>query len=122
MAFASIESLFHGFGGGGGYGSGFGGNGFSEGRPEEVVNNYYGDGVEHRGEHLTDAVSDDDGLQNDGFGNNVSSDRFVDREPANSDASDASEDNSDLDSFDSGSDDSGIDAGDSSDYGGDDQS
>jgi hypothetical protein len=44
MAFQSMEGLFHGFGGGG-YGGGYGG-----GRPEEVVNNYYGDGNErHEG-------------------------------------------------------------------------
>lgn len=42
MAFAGMESLFHGFGGGG-YGGGFGG-GFGGGRPEEIINNYYDDG------------------------------------------------------------------------------
>jgi len=39
MMFQGMESLFHGFGGGGGYG---------EGRPTEVIeNNYYGEGNEH---------------------------------------------------------------------------
>lgn len=36
MMFQGMEDLFHGFGGGGGYGGGFG-----EGRPTEVINNYY---------------------------------------------------------------------------------
>ena len=41
LAFEGIESLMHGFGGGGGFGSG-------GGRPEEIINNYYGDsGREH---------------------------------------------------------------------------
>jgi hypothetical protein len=50
VAFAGMESLFHGFGGSGGYsGGGFGGGGYEGGRPEEIVNNYYDDG--DRGEH-----------------------------------------------------------------------
>jgi uncharacterized protein len=48
LAFEGIESLMHGFGHeagyGGGFGSGFGGLG-EGGRPEEIVNNYYGDAV-----------------------------------------------------------------------------
>jgi hypothetical protein len=51
VAFAGMESLFHGFGGGG-YGGGFEG-----GRPEEVVTNYYEDG--DRGERR-DASDDRD--------------------------------------------------------------
>ena len=49
LAVEGIESLFHGGhpGYGGGWGSGFGGGGFGGGeRPEEVVNNYYGDSPE----------------------------------------------------------------------------
>ncbi len=42
LAFEGIESLMHGFGHSAGYGSGFGGFGESN-RPEEIVNNYYGD-------------------------------------------------------------------------------
>lgn len=47
MMFQGMESLFHGFGGGGGYG---------EGRPTEIVNNYYegGDRPEH---HAADTDS-----------------------------------------------------------------
>jgi len=41
MAFAGMESLFHGFGGGG-YGGGFGG-GYEGGHPEEIIKNYYDD-------------------------------------------------------------------------------
>jgi len=52
MMFQGMESLFHGFGGGGGYGGGYG-----EGRPTEVIeNNYYGEGNEH--EHHAADTSD----------------------------------------------------------------
>jgi len=48
MMFQGMESLFHGFGGGG-YGGGYG-----EGRPTEVIeNNYYGEGNEHE-HHVAD--------------------------------------------------------------------
>ena len=56
LAFEGIESLMHGFGGGGGsFGGGMGG-----GRPEEIVNNYYGDSApgEHRDEHLSSDIED----------------------------------------------------------------
>lgn len=44
LAFQGIESLMHGFGGGGGFGSAQGLGGFGGGAPrEEIVNNYYGD-------------------------------------------------------------------------------
>jgi hypothetical protein len=51
LAFEGIESLMHGFGHAAGYGGqGFGG--FDGGqRPEEVVNNYYGDDRGERGGH-----------------------------------------------------------------------
>lgn len=42
LAFEGIESLMHGFGHSAGYGSGFDG-----GRPQEVINNYYGDSAGH---------------------------------------------------------------------------
>jgi uncharacterized protein len=46
LAFEGVESLLHGFGHSAGYGSGFDG-GLGGGRPEEVVNNYYGDSAPH---------------------------------------------------------------------------
>lgn len=55
LAFEGVESLLHGFGGHSGFGSGFGGPGYVEERPE-VINNYYGDaagGRERAG--MTDA-------------------------------------------------------------------
>ena len=56
LAFEGIESLMHGFGGGGSsFGSGMGG-----GRPEEIINNnYYGDAspAEHK-EHLSSDIED----------------------------------------------------------------
>lgn len=57
LAFQGIESLMHGFGHAAGYeGQGFGG--FDGGqRPEEIVNNYYGDDRGERGGH---AVSSDE--------------------------------------------------------------
>ena len=56
LAFEGIESLMHGFGHAAGYGSGFDG-GFSGGRPEEVINNYYGDSAQH--EHRDSSGGDD---------------------------------------------------------------
>ena len=55
LAFEGIESLMHGFGHASGYGTEFAGQGPGHGggggRPEEIVNNYYGDatGHEHAG-------------------------------------------------------------------------
>jgi hypothetical protein len=44
LAFEGVESLMHGFGHAAGYGGGQGFGGFDGGqRPEEVINNYYGD-------------------------------------------------------------------------------
>jgi hypothetical protein len=53
LAFQGIESLMHGFGHAAGYGSeqGFGGFGGQAQRPEEVINNYYGDDHGDRGGH-----------------------------------------------------------------------
>src|ERR1700678_3964035 len=51
LAFQGIESLMHGFGHAGGYGQDFGGFGGGGGRPEEVINNYYGDDRGERGGH-----------------------------------------------------------------------
>ena len=42
LAFEGVESILHGFGGGGGYGmGGFGGGGFERPAGETVINNYY---------------------------------------------------------------------------------
>jgi uncharacterized protein len=65
LAFEGIESLMHGFGHSAGYGSGFGGIGESN-RPEEVINNYYGDASPH--EHSENAghlSSDSEGHHDD---------------------------------------------------------
>ncbi len=60
LAFEGIESLMHGFGGGGGMGSGLGG--FGGGAPrEEVINNYYGDSGGQGGH---EGRSDDSGFYN----------------------------------------------------------
>jgi uncharacterized protein len=66
LAFEGIESLMHGFGHAAGYGSEFGGIG--GGRPEEVINNYYGDAGpnEHGGEGSRGEERREDGAQ---FGN-----------------------------------------------------
>jgi len=91
MAFQSMESLFHGFGGGGGYG------GYGGGRPEEVVNNYYGEGGEHH------ESRDDSSFYNPGH--DASSQQFADTDstPAEDTSYDdaASDDTSSFD--DSGS-------------------
>jgi len=57
LAFQGIESLMHGFGHAAGYGQDFGGFGGAGQRPEEIVNNYYGDS---QGEHGGHAVSADE--------------------------------------------------------------
>jgi hypothetical protein len=53
LAFQGIESLMHGFGHAAGYGGeqGFGGFGGQAQRPEEVINNYYGDDRGDRDSH-----------------------------------------------------------------------
>jgi hypothetical protein len=53
LAFEGIESLMHGFGHAAGYGGeqGFGGFGGEGQRPEEVINNYYGDDRGDRDSH-----------------------------------------------------------------------
>jgi hypothetical protein len=61
LAFEGIESLMHGFGHAAGYGGqGFGG--FDGGqRPEEVINNYYGDDRGERGGHEVSAAERSEG-------------------------------------------------------------
>ncbi|RSL15898.1 hypothetical protein EDE15_1404 [Edaphobacter aggregans] len=112
LAFEGIESLMHGFGHGGGYGSGFGGFGESN-RPEEIVNNYYGDATpsEHSG-HLSPDIEDRRGesrfseaVDNDDHGDslmgsddtNDTADNFADDSADFGDSSDGG--------FDSGNDD-----------------
>jgi uncharacterized protein len=58
LAFEGIESLMHGFGHAAGYGQDFGGFGGEGQRPEEVVNNYYGD--DRAGEQGGHGVSADE--------------------------------------------------------------
>ena len=110
-AFAGIESLFHGFGGGG-YGSGFAG-----GRPEEIINNNYYD--EDRGERrgglentgLDSDRGSDDGLRDASYTGGTGEDHFADTNDSDmnlqSDDADSSLDNSNVD--DSSSDDSNLD-------------
>ncbi len=120
LAFEGIESLMHGFGGGGGFGGGqgLGGFGGGGGAPrEEIINNYYGDsGPERGGGGLSSDIED---RRNDS--GDSSGDRFADSgsgDDTGSDyAADDSADNSGDDSFDSGGDDSSFDSG-----GGDDSS
>ena len=65
LAFEGIESLMHGFGHAAGYGGqGFGG--FEGGqRPEEIVNNYYGDSKEERSGHEVSAAERSEGNRED---------------------------------------------------------
>jgi uncharacterized protein len=110
LAFEGIESLMHGFGHSGGSGLGFGGGGFGgfgeSNRPEEIVNNYYGDASPRDREERTDYLSPDteenrgesrfsDASYNDDRGDSLSSD----------DLSTDSNDFDDSSDFDSGSDD-----------------
>jgi hypothetical protein len=97
LAFEGIESLMHGFGGHQGGGYGFEGGG---GRPEEIVNNYYGDSAshEHSGGNLGSDIED---RRND-FAGSGTNDTYSD---------DSSDGNNDFDSSDdssSGNDDSSL--------------
>ncbi len=127
LAFEGIESLMHGFGGSGG-GSGFG-SGMSGGRPEEIVNNYYGDAApgEHhlssdiedrRGESssFADAVTNDDHHDGkDGFLDSSSGDADNGSDDPDTSSTDDAPDDS---SYDDGSsfDDGGSDSGDDTNY------
>ena len=118
LAFQGIESLMHGFGGGGGFGGGAQGlGGFGGGAPrEEIVNNYYGD---------SDRDRDSGGLSpdiEDRRGDGGAGDRFADADSATGDTAsdygtddDTATDSGDDSSFDSGSDDSSFDSGGSDD-------
>ena len=67
LAFEGVESLLHGFGNSM---TGMGGGG----RPEEIVNNYYGDDAGARGERGDNFADDDRSRENDDPGNNVFTD------------------------------------------------
>ncbi len=101
LAFEGIESLMHGFGGGGGFGGGSGFGGFGGGgRPEEVVNNYYGDSGSQGHSDLADRLSPDvEDRRDDGSGTSS----FADTADSNDDntSNDSADDSS---SFDDGSD------------------
>ena len=118
LAFQGIESLMHGFGHAAGYGQEFGGFGGGGGRPEEVINNYYGDDRGGREGHDVSADERSLGQQEDrDFG---SLDSKNDRDSL--DGSDSSNSNDDSDSSldDSSYDDGGSDFGDDGSGGGDD--
>lgn len=129
LAFQGVESLMHGFGHAAGYGQEFGGLGAGVGegqRPEEVVNNYYGDDRGDKGEKGVSADERSLGAQED---RDFQAGDAKDNNSTNDDATDDSIDDSssndgDLDadtssndsSFDSSFDDGG------GDFGGDDSS
>jgi uncharacterized protein len=108
LAFEGIESLMHGFGHAGAYGSGFGGFGESN-RPEEIVNNYYGDAVpSERSEHLSPDIEDRRGESR--FSEAVDNNDHGESLMGNNDSADFADDSASFDdgsdsSFDSGSDD-----------------
>ncbi len=116
VAFEGIESLFHGFGGGGG----FGGRGFEGDRPSEtIINNYNDDGGGH--ERDRDDRGDRDGRDDSSFYNpNDDASRggeahgFADSNQNDNGSDDTSDDNSSDDSndFDSGGDNSDYSGGD----------
>jgi uncharacterized protein len=67
LAFEGVESLMHGFGHAAGYGSeqSFGGFGGPTQRPEEVVNNYYGDDRSDRDRHEASSAERSEGDRED---------------------------------------------------------
>ena len=110
LAFEGMESLFHGFGGGG-YGGGYG-----EGRPTEVIeNNYYGEGNEHE-HHAAD--SNDNSFYNPDKDASRDSDTSQFAGANDNDDSQTADDSSQDDFADSGDDNSGGDDYSSSDDGG----
>ena len=115
LAFQGIESLMHGFGHSAGYGSGIGG--FADtSRPEEVINNYYGDdsprehgeGSEHLSHdtedhgddsRLSDAVYHDDRSDSLTDDSNLTGDDFADDSANFDDSSDFDSGSNDDNSF-----------------------
>jgi hypothetical protein len=113
LAFEGIESLMHGFGHSAGYGSGLGGFGETN-RPEEVINNYYGDASPHEhgesSEHLSHDTEDrrDDSRLSDAVYHDDNSDSLTDKDDSNLTSDDFANDSADFDDssdFDSGSND-----------------
>ena len=76
LAFEGIESLMHGFGEHAGYGGGSGFGNMGGGRPEEVINNYYGDSNEHEHGGISRDIEDrrDDNDDKKGFADTDSND------------------------------------------------
>jgi uncharacterized protein len=113
LAFEGIESLMHGFGHSAGYGSGFVGFGETN-RPEEVINNYYGDASPHEHSenagHLSSDIEDrrDDSRFSDAVYHNDHSDSITDQNDSGLTSDDFADDSATLDDssdFDSGSND-----------------
>jgi uncharacterized protein len=112
MVFQGMESLFHGFG------EGHEERGFSEGRPTEIVNNYYGEG--EGGEHHHESAADrDDGSfynpkndasRDDDRGHDSGAAKFADTD--NDDDSNAQDDSTDTGDDNFSNDDSDYDSGD----------
>ncbi len=122
LAFEGIESLMHGFGHAAGYGQDFGGFGGSQ-RPEEVVNNYYGDDRGDRGGHDVSADERSLGQQEDRDYGSLDSKNDRDSLYGSGDGSGSNDDSgvdSDQSLDDSSFADSGSDFGDDGSGGGDD--
>ena len=101
LAFEGVESLMHGFGGSM---TGMGGGG----RPEEIVNNYYGDDAREQGNRGDNQTGDSLSSNDNDPGNNVftdSNDRDNVADTANSEDADDNSLNDDSGSDGSGSDD-----------------
>ncbi len=121
LAFEGVESLLHGFGGGGGFGGGQGLGGFgSGGRPEEIVNNYYGDSGSRDASGLSPDIEDRRSDFND---NSVNSDDLPadDQQLADDGSNDLSNLDDDSSTFDDGGSGDAFDSGDLG-SGGDDSS
>jgi hypothetical protein len=108
IAFQGMESLFHGFGGGSGYGYG--------GRPEEIVNNnYYGESNEHEHHGIDSNASNDSSFYNPG--NDASRDNSTDAAGDNDTAQADYADSNSNDDFSSSDDSTSSDDSSSSDGG-----
>ncbi len=119
LAFQGIESLMHGFGGSGSS-SGFGmGSGVGGSRPEEIVNNYYGDSA--AGDHGGHFTSESEDRRGDSSG--VHDAVYHDQDDSrDSSTDDTASDDTDADSVDDTSDNSSFDDDTSSDDSGSDNS
>jgi uncharacterized protein len=102
LAFEGVESILHGFGGGGGFGMGgpamgFGGAGFERPAEETVINNYYdqpGDSHESGEQHFHESADQNSGQGGAQFSdagyNTQGDDRNFDDQNTNDDSSDNS--------------------------------